>query len=109
VVLDARAALANERTFLSWIRCALALVVAGTTVGVGVKIDSVWLHLVATAVPLTLAAIVALLGFARWQRMDTALRDGAFVPPDRDLAFAAVAIVLVAVVAGGVVLARVVS
>ena len=107
MLLEARAALANERTFLAWIRCALALLVAGTTLGVVVKIDSVWLHLAAAAAPLVLAALIALLGFARWQRMDRALREGAFVPPDRDLAFAAVAIALVAVVALGAVLARV--
>jgi uncharacterized membrane protein YidH (DUF202 family) len=33
VPIDTRAALANERTFLAWIRLALALVVAGTAIG----------------------------------------------------------------------------
>lgn len=104
---DARAALANERTFLAWIRCALALVVAGTAIGTGASIGTTWLHLAAALLPLTLGAIVALLGFTRWRRMDRALRDETFVPPERGLAYAVVAIALTAVVAGVAVLVRI--
>ena len=79
---DPRVALANERTLLSWIRLALALVGAGTTIGTVADIQPVWLHVVVAVVPVVLGLVAALLGYARWQRVDDAVRSGVTLPPD---------------------------
>jgi putative membrane protein len=97
---DPRVALANERTLLSWIRLALALVGAGTTIGTVAAINPVWLHVVVAVVPVVLGLIAALLGYARWQRVDDAVRSGVALPADRELRLVAAAVALIAVIAG---------
>jgi putative membrane protein len=97
---DPRVALANERTLLSWIRLALALVGAGTTIGTVADIHPVWLHVVVAVVPVVLGLAAALLGYARWQRVDDSVRSGVALPPDRELRLVAVAVAVIAVVAG---------
>jgi putative membrane protein len=101
--LDPRIALANERTLLSWMRAALALVAAGTTVGTVAEIHPVWLHAIVAIVPIVLGLAAALLGYDRWRRVDEAVRLGVELQPDRQLRSVAVAVAVVAVVAGGAV------
>jgi putative membrane protein len=91
---DPRVALANERTLLSWIRLALALVAAGTTIGTVADVHPVWLHVVVAVVPVVLGLV------ARWQRVDDAVRAGVTLPPDRELRLVAVAVAILAVIAG---------
>jgi putative membrane protein len=98
--LDPRIALANERTLLSWIRLALALVAAGTTAGTVVDIKPVWLHAAVAIVPIALGLAAALLGYTRWQRVDKAVRTGVELPADRELRVVALAVALIAVIAG---------
>ena len=74
--IDPRIALANERTLLSWMRCALALVAAGTTAGTVVDIKPQWLHAAVALVPIALGLAAAMLRYTRWQRVDTAVRTG---------------------------------
>ena len=83
--LDPRVSLANERTLLSWMRCALALVAAGTTAGTVADIKPLWLHAAVALVPIALGLAAALLGFSRWQRVDEAVRAGVATPADREL------------------------
>ena len=97
---DPRVALANERTLLSWIRLALALVGAGTTIGTVADIQPVWLHLAVAVVPVVLGLVAALLGYRRWQRVDEAVRSGVTIPPDRELRLVAIAVAVIAVIAG---------
>jgi putative membrane protein len=97
---DPRVALANERTLLSWIRLALALVGAGTTIGTVADISPVWLHVVVAVVPVVLGLVAALLGYSRWQRVDDAVRSGLPLPVDRELRLVSVAVALIAVIAG---------
>jgi len=97
---DPRVSLANERTLLSWIRLALALVGAGTTIGTVADIHPVWLHVVVAVVPVALGLVAALLGYTRWQRVDDAVRSGVTLPPDRELRLVAVAVAVIAVIAG---------
>jgi len=92
---DPRVALANERTLLSWIRLALALVGAGTTIGTVAHIKPVWLHVAVAVVPVVLG-----LGYRRWQRVDEAVRSGVTLPPDRELRLVALAVAVIAVIAG---------
>jgi putative membrane protein len=101
--LDPRIALANERTLLSWMRCALALVAAGTTAGTVVDIKPTWLHAAVAILPIALGLAAAVLGFVRWQRVDEAVRLGVQLPPDRELRLVALAVSVVAVIAGGAV------
>lgn len=77
---DYRFSFANERTFLAWIRTALALIAAG------VAIDVVDLSLPATAQRMS-AGMLVLLGLAstvlawwRWARAERAMRRGGPLP-----------------------------
>ena len=85
---------------LSWVRLALALVGAGTTIGTVADIQPVWLHLLVAVVPVVLGLVAALLGFRRWQRVDKAVRSGITIPPDRELRLVALAVAVIAVIAG---------
>lgn len=98
--LDPRVALANERTLLSWIRLALALIAAGTTIGTVADITPTWLHLAVAIIPVVLGLVAAALGYRRWRRVDEAVRSGLTLPPDRELRLVAVAVALIAVGAG---------
>ncbi|WP_318152298.1 YidH family protein [Nocardioides hwasunensis] len=77
---DYRFSLANERTFLAWIRTALALVATGVAVGV-VDLDlagPVRRGLGATLV--TTGFALAIVGWWRWAVSERAMRRGAPLP-----------------------------
>jgi putative membrane protein len=98
--MDPRISLANERTLLSWMRCALALVAAGTTAGTVVDIKPQWLHAAVALVPIALGLAAALLGYARWRRVDTAVRTGVEIPANHELRTVSYAIAMIAIIAG---------
>jgi putative membrane protein len=98
---DPRFRLANERTLLSWMRVALALVAAGTTAGTVADIEPVWLHAAVAIAPILLGLAAAVLGYARWQRVEDAMRSGGELPVERELRGVAVAVAVIAVIAGG--------
>jgi putative membrane protein len=92
---DYRFTLANERTFLAWIRTALALIAGGAAVTsllpqLGVKGIRAALGLVLLLLGMTVAAV----SYRRWDRNERALRLGTALPPTS----------LTGVMAGGVVL-----
>lgn len=81
---DYRFTLANERTFLAWVRTALALDAAGLAV----------LHLLPVLVLpgarellglalVGLGAVVAVAAYRRWRGYQLALRTGRALPPSR--------------------------
>jgi putative membrane protein len=107
--VDPRFRLANERTLLSWMRVALALVAAGTTAGTVVDIKPTWLHACVAIGPILLGLAAALLGFTRWQRVEEAMRTGVELPPDRELRVVAISVAVLAVVAGAAALIGVFS
>ena len=78
---DYRYSLANERTFLAWIRTALALVAAG--VGIIVLLPNLGTvggrRIVGFAL-LALALLVAGTSYQRWERNERSLRLGAPLP-----------------------------
>ncbi|WP_436698043.1 YidH family protein [Nocardioides sp. BYT-33-1] len=81
-VVDYRFTLANERTFLAWIRTALGLSAAAVAVVHLVPADAVPLGLRA-AIGLVLACVavyVAVAGVVRWRRVDRAIEAGAALP-----------------------------
>lgn len=94
---DPRFSLANERTFLAWIRTALALIAGG------VAIDAVALplppgiRLATAAVLLVLGLALPVLAWVGWARSERALRLGRPLPASIASAPLAAGVVLVAV------------
>lgn len=97
---DPRFSLANERTFLAWIRTALALVAGAAAV------DALPLPLPdavqrALAAGLALAALLtALASWRGWARTERAMREGAPLPANPAMVVVLVAVALAAVVLG---------
>lgn len=93
---DYRFSLANERTFLSWIRTALGLLAGG--VAVLAVLDDVGRQgvRVATGVALLLLAVLLPpLAYRRWSRTERALRTGESLPEPGLLRLVAGGLVLV--------------
>ena len=79
---DYRFSLANERTFLAWIRTALALLVGGIAVVQVVPSFSVdWARDTLGIALVLLAIAIAATSYARWERREHAIRTGAPLPP----------------------------
>jgi putative membrane protein len=77
---DPRFTLANERTFLAWIRTALALIAAGVALEALTLPIQPTLRLVASLILLGLGLIVPVLAWATWGRVERALRHGTPLP-----------------------------
>ncbi|WP_433326836.1 YidH family protein [Spirillospora sp. CA-294931] len=78
---DPRFSLANERTFLAWIRTALAVIAAGVGVALaGDLIAAPLRHGLAGAMAGT-GALIAAMAFRRWLRTERALRRDETLPP----------------------------
>ncbi len=71
---DARFTLANERTFLAWIRTGLALIAGGVALELlGVDLQE-QLRLAAALVLITAGILTPLLGWVSWMRTERAMR-----------------------------------
>jgi putative membrane protein len=81
---DYRFTLANERTFLAWIRTALALIAGGVAVAQLVPTFGIPGTQHALSVLLTAGGgLLAALAVRRWQRVQAAMRRDADLPPTR--------------------------
>jgi len=102
---DYRFSLANERTFLAWLRTGLALVGGGLAVAQFLPGDT--LPVVLGVVLLAIGGLVAIRAVDHWARAERAMRLGQPLPPSRFPALLALAIavgaavLLVAIIAGG--------
>jgi putative membrane protein len=77
---DPRFSLANERTFLAWIRTALALIAAGVALeALALPIQPV-LRRTAAIVLLLLGLVVPLLAWLTWGAVERALRQSTPLP-----------------------------
>ncbi|MEE2059453.1 YidH family protein [Rhodococcus artemisiae] len=78
---DPRFTLANERTFLAWIRTALGLIAAAVALETfaGEVIDPV-LRTVLTCVLLVFAVVLVVAAVMRWIRVESAMRSGLALP-----------------------------
>lgn len=75
--VDYRFLLANERTFLAWMRTALALIAGGVALDQFVVVAGARnLVTVLGIFAIVLGAIVAVLGTVQWRRADRAMRSG---------------------------------
>jgi putative membrane protein len=73
---DPRFTLANERTYLAWIRTALALTAGGVALeALGLPPQPV-LRLTASGILVILGAIVPLLAWSTWGTIERAMRNG---------------------------------
>lgn len=79
---DYRFTLANERTFLAWIRTALALIAGGVAVAqlLGPFAVAWGRHGLATAL-IAAGAALAVASVRRWRRVQQAMRTNADLPP----------------------------
>lgn len=93
--------LANERTFLAWIRTSLGLIAGGVALNQFVAVDrgSIVVGLIAFAV-ITLGAIVAVIGVVEWNRTNTAMADSKPIPGSRIMPLLGIAVMIVAVAIG---------
>lgn len=99
--LDYRFTLANERTFLAWIRTALGLLAGG--VAVHELVRPFRHHGVRSAVAMScivLAGIIALGAYGRWQHVQSAMERGDKLPHTIMVPVLAAGIALIAVLAG---------
>jgi putative membrane protein len=77
---DPRFSLANERTFLAWVRTALAVLagaVALHTLGVP---SATWLRTTVVVALVLFAAVMSALSYLRWARVERAMRERAPLP-----------------------------
>jgi inner membrane protein YidH len=101
---DYRFSLANERTFLAWIRTALALIAGGLAAAQFLPV----LHLreiIAIAL-LVLGALVALRAVDHWARTERAMRMGEDLPGSKFPAILAIVVAVGAVLLIALVLVR---
>lgn len=78
---DYRFSLANERTFLSWVRTALALIVAGLALTQLPEIsDDTWRRVLIGVPPVVAAIWLAAHALRDWSRAEDAMRHGQPIP-----------------------------
>ena len=77
---DPRFSLANERTFLAWIRTALALTGGAVAVHAPALGFPTWVSVALSAIALVLAAVAVSQAYLRWRRTEVAVRTGASMP-----------------------------
>jgi putative membrane protein len=104
---DPRYSLANERTFLAWIRTSLGLLAAAAAL---VAIDLPWPTWAVRSLSILLGAAAlfsALVSWDRWRKVERAIAERRAAPPPRVhviltvvVAIAAVAVVILALVSG---------
>lgn len=97
---DYRFTLANERTFLSWIRTSLALIAGGVAVvQFAPSLGERWIRLVLGIALILLAVLMAGASYRRWYGNERAMRLGRSLPPTPLKLIVAVGVTVVAVAA----------
>jgi putative membrane protein len=77
---DPRFSFANERTFLAWIRTALALVAAGVGIDAFATDVPEWIRQVLAGLLIVLGGVLAATAFGRWLAAERALRRAERLP-----------------------------
>lgn len=95
---DIRFSLANERTFLAWVRTAIGLVAAG--VAVFHLFDESVATTMLSMVLLAAAALAGFAGFSHFRKADLAIRRGESLPTNTVVIALMTGAVFLAVVAG---------
>jgi putative membrane protein len=80
---DPRFSLANERTFLAWVRTALAMLAGGVALhALGVP-DTEWVRTSLAILLILLGGLMTLLAMVRWARVERAMRTRQPLPAFR--------------------------
>lgn len=106
-VIDYRFTLANERTFLAWMRTSLGLLAGGVAVHTLVQsFELAGLRRALAVSCVVLAVIVAVGAYFNWRRVGRAMRRGEPLPETLLVPILSVGVGVVAVLAGVAVLLR---
>lgn len=97
---DIRFSLANERTFLAWVRTAIGLVAAG--VAIFHLVDESAMTTILALLLLGAGALAAFAGYTHFRRADQAIRAGEPMPTRGLLVVVMTGAVLLAAAAGAV-------
>jgi putative membrane protein len=96
--VDYRFSLANERTFLAWIRTSLALVAGGVVAAKALEFHhEVWRWVVAGP-PVAAGAVLAADAVRRWRLYEDAMRSGRRLPVGRGISAVGVTLCVYALV-----------
>jgi putative membrane protein len=71
---DPRFSLANERTFLAWVRTALALFAGGIALHALDVPDTDWVRAMLVAALIALGGLICVFALVRWARVERAMR-----------------------------------
>ena len=94
---DPRYSMANERTFLAWVRTALAMLAGAIALhSLGIP-DPKWLRTTLVVALVLLGGVMTALAFVRWARVERAMRTGTELPAFTLGLGMALAVVVVAV------------
>ena len=97
---DYRFTLANERTFLAWIRTSLGLLAGGVAVRQLIEpFDVTGGRTVLALLAIAASAVLAGGGFLRWRGVQRAMRRGEPLPPAHLVPVVAVGLLVVAITA----------
>lgn len=97
---DPRFTLANERTFLAWVRTALAMLAGGVALDTLGLPSTTWARTTLSVVLVLFGALVTVLALVRWARVERAMRTRSPLP-----GFGLGFVITLAVVAGALLLA----
>ncbi|MCY1302073.1 Inner membrane protein YidH [compost metagenome] len=98
---DYRFSLANERTFLAWIRTALALLAGAILVHqFATRLQPPWMHLILSLALVLIAGILSCGAYLRWKENEVAMRHSRTLPRSMLLPFMAGSATAVALVVG---------
>jgi putative membrane protein len=77
---DPRFSLANERTFLAWVRTALAMLAGGVALHALGLPETGWVRTALAVLLVVLGGLVTLLAMVRWARVERAMRTRTPLP-----------------------------
>ncbi|MGB6054484.1 MAG: DUF202 domain-containing protein [Burkholderiaceae bacterium] len=104
---DYRFSLANERTFLAWIRTALALLAGGVLLDLfSEKLDSHAVVLALAVAFVVLAALLSGLAYQRWRANEIAMRHARPLPGTMAIPLLAAALFIIGAVIAALLVAR---
>ncbi|MCU0299671.1 MAG: DUF202 domain-containing protein [Candidatus Nanopelagicales bacterium] len=96
---DYRYSLANERTYLAWVRTALALIAGGIAIRIFMSdVGSTWSVTLAAIGFTVLGGVLALTSLVHWGRVQRAMQRGEPLPSQRAPMILTGGIVLLAVI-----------